>query len=317
MIDYTIYYKTQLPIDQDWSASCKWDVFISAFNSTDRVKGVFEKAPSAVKHWLMIPDYGYKSTEYPCGRVFAPNFNREADFILAYASDAHLDVTNKRVCVDITGFIKPYMLFLMKWLFDQKVRIVDVLYSEPGLYKNKEETKFSDEEVTEVRQIQGYEGTHLTDTSNDLLIIGAGYDHELIAQVAESKGSARKVQIFGLPSLRPDMYQENVLRAHRAVEAIGGEKAIGTNSFYAPANDPFVTASVIQSIVKRELAKRTITNLYLCSVATKPQSLGFAIYYLTECQGRDVSMLYPICKSHSRETSEGLSRIWKYTVEFN
>ncbi|MCC7210310.1 MAG: hypothetical protein E3K40_15030 [Candidatus Brocadia sp.] len=317
MTDYTIYYKTQLPIEQDWPVSCEWDVFISAFNSTDRVNHVFKKVPSAEKHWLIIPDYEYKTTEYPSGRVFAPNFNREADFILAYTNDSKLDVINKRVCVDITGFIKPYMLFLIKWLFDQKMRVVDVLYSEPGRYKKKEETKFSDEDVTEVRQIQGYEGAHVTDTSNDLLIIGAGYDHELIAHVAESKGSARKVQIFGLPSLRPDMYQENVLRAHRAVEAIGGEKAIGTNSFYAPANDPFVTASVLQSIVNRESAKRTITNLYLCSVATKPQSLGFAIYYLTECLGRDVSMLYPICKSHSRETSEGISRIWQYTVEFN
>ena len=59
MIDYTIYYKTQLPIDQEWPASCEWEVFISAFNSTERVNRVFEKAPSVEKHWLMIPDYGY------------------------------------------------------------------------------------------------------------------------------------------------------------------------------------------------------------------------------------------------------------------
>ena len=61
--------------------------------------------------------------------------------------------------------------------------------------------------------------------------------------------------------------------------------------------------------------RKDITNLYLCPLATKAQALGFTIYYLTECKEKEVSMIYPICHSHSRETSKGVSRIWKYVVE--
>jgi hypothetical protein len=49
--------------------------------------------------------------------------------------------------------------------------------------------------------------------------------------------------------------------------------------------------------------------------AAKPQALGFTVFYLTECRGKAVSMLYPICRTHSRKTSERISRIWKYVVE--
>lgn len=315
MSDYTIYYKTNLPVETEWSDDEEWDLFISAFNSSERVKCVYEKVRALKKHWLIIPDYVYEPLEHPDGLVFAPPTSSEAGFILDYVKQACLDVAGKKLCIDITGFVKPYMMSFMKWLWDRGAHEVDVLYSEPVQYAKKEETKFSDEEVLVVRQVEGYEGMHVPDTRNDLLIVGAGYDHELIAHVAESKGSARKIQVFGLPSLHPDMYQENVLRAHRAAEAVGGEETLEQNRFFAPANDPFVTASVLQEIVARETKRERITNLYLCPLATKPQALGFILYYLTECQGRPVSMLYPICKTHFRQTSEGISRIWKYTLE--
>jgi hypothetical protein len=147
--------------------------------------------------------------------------------------------------------------------------------------------------------------------------LGAGYDHELIARVAESKEHARKLQIFGLPSLRADMYQENILRAHRASEAIGGGEELSPINYFAPANDPFVTADVLGEIVRAANAKRTITNLYLSPLATKPQVLGFCLYYLAEWRSKPGSMLFPFCRRYSRETTKGLSRIWKYSVELS
>lgn len=53
----------------------------------------------------------------------------------------------------------------------------------------------------------------------------------------------------------------------------------------------------------------------LCPLATKAQLLGFALYYLTECRNMPVSVLFPFCASYDRETTKGLTRIWKYTVE--
>ena len=48
------------------------------------------------------------------------------------------------------------------------------MYSEPARYGNKEDTEFSSSEFIEVRQVLGYEGSHNTDTSRDVLIIGGG-----------------------------------------------------------------------------------------------------------------------------------------------
>jgi hypothetical protein len=164
-------------------------------------------------------------------------------------------------------------------------------------------------------QVGGFEGTHLPDTSNDVLVIGAGYDHVLISHVAEYKENARKVQLLGLPSLRADMYQENVLRAQRAGEQIGSSD-IGVNTFFAPANDPFVTAEVLQQVYSYAGRIKPVTNLYLCPVSTKVQVLGFGLYYLTEWVGRSASIIFPFCRTYTRETSKGVSRIWWYQVEF-
>ena len=312
MIDYGILYKEQLPLDTAWPGENRWDLFISAFNSSERVAYVFWKADATSKHWLIHPDYEYLKDEYPKGDCFFYPTRYEGEFIRQYMRDAGTNLRNKRVCIDITGFLKPYMMFLLAWFKNHGLNQFDVIYSEPGHYVRKEETQFSDEAVVEVRQVSMFEGLHVSDTSNDILIIGAGYDHELMAQAAESKDNAKKLKIFGLPSLRPDMYQENVLRASRAEEAAN---RVGEESYFAPANDPFVTANVLAKIVAKQQAIMKITNLYLCPVATKPQALGFAIYYLSECVGRPVSLIYPFCATHSRKTSTGISRIWKYRVE--
>jgi hypothetical protein len=121
--------------------------------------------------------------------------------------------------------------------------------------------------------------------------------------------------MFGLPSLRPDMFQENVLKAQRAEAAIGPRGSRGRRDYFAPANDPFVVASVLQEIVRKENERGVITNLYLCPVATKPQALGFALYYLSERVGTPTSIIFPFARSYTRETSAGISRVWRYSVE--
>lgn len=318
MIDYTIYYKSTLPIKEDWAKENSWDLFISAYNSSKRVNTVFSKANAKMKHWFILPDYQYKKNEWPSiGKVFHSDKGHESEFINEYFSKFHLNIsTNSRICVDMTGFIKPYMMYLLKWFMEQGLEKLDVIFSEPEYYAKKEETKFSDEVVHEVRQVAGFEGSHITDTSNDVLVIGAGYDDILISKVAENKNDCRKILLFGFPSLRSDMYQENVQRVYRASEAVGVGPESNLNDYFAPANDPFVTASVLGEIIEKNSRKEKITNLYLCPLATKAQALGFTIYYLRECSDKPVSMLYPICHSHSQETSKGISRIWKYVIEF-
>ena len=49
MIDYTIFYKHQLPVHGDWSCQNEWDLFMSAYVPTDRAAAVYEKARAADK----------------------------------------------------------------------------------------------------------------------------------------------------------------------------------------------------------------------------------------------------------------------------
>lgn len=314
MIDYTVLYKGELAVEGDWPANLRWDIFISAYTAAERVQRVYDKASATSKHWLVFPEYGFSTADYPRG-AFADPTRDEAEYVRTFW-DGSIGVVGRRsVAVDITGFIRPYLIFLVRWLAERGVRRFDALYTEPVIYSKREQTRFSDEAVVEVRQIAGFEGTHDPDTSNDYLIIGAGYDHQLIAQVAENKEFSKKIQIFGLPSLRADMFQENVLRASRAREAIGGNTVDESNSYFAPANDPFVTASILREIVVRIGARKPITNLYLSPLATKPQVLGFAMYYLTERQHTATSLIFPFCEAYDEKTSAGVSRIWQYTVE--
>jgi hypothetical protein len=315
MIDYTTFYKRELPVDKPWPAGNDWDVFLSAYTDAERVRILFDKVNAGSKHWLVFPEYKYTETDPVPPGAFRRAAGNEAEYVQEFWGAVPADVKAKKICVDTTGFIRPYLMFLLRWLVQVGVRLVDALYTEPVRYADGAKTSFSDEAVTEVRQVIGYEGEHIPDTSNDVLIIGAGYDDKLIAEVAEHKDEARKIQVFGLPSLRADMYQENVLRAHRAESAVGTPIHEDSSTYFAPANDPFVTASVLQEIVEGLRRRDRVTNLYLSPLATKAQVLGFALYYLTECQGAPVSLLFPYCGAYARETTRGLTRIWKYSIE--
>ncbi len=246
-IDYTILYKEVLPIDGEWISDNYWDIFISAYNLSERVKKVFNKVKCGEKLWIIFPEYEFGCLSLPGNEGYYLLRNDEAEFIKTFFDDNKIELTGKKICIDMTGFIRPYLMFLIRWLHHKGLKRIDVLYSEPDYYRNKEETRFSDEVVTQVRQVEGFKGVHSPDNSNDLLIIGAGYDNKLIAQVANNKKSAsKKYQLYGLPSLQADFYQENVLKADKAKEEVGSRAGNDPNNYLAPANDPFVTANILK-----------------------------------------------------------------------
>jgi hypothetical protein len=109
------------------------------------------------------------------------------------------------------------------------------------------------------------------------------------------------------------MYQQNARRTQQASDAIGESTA---GKFFAPANDPFVTASILSEIVRKQETTVPITNLYLAPLATKAQALGFALFYLAEREGTSTSIIFPFSRTYSRDTAIGISRVWRYTLEF-
>ena len=108
------------------------------------------------------------------------------------------------------------------------------------------------------------------------------------------------------------MYQESVLRSFKASEALG---PWWDERCFAPANDPFATANVLQERVRQEIAGQGLTNLYLAALGTKPQVLGFALYYATERRPTATSIIFPFTGGYEQETSKGVARTWLYNVE--
>lgn len=311
-MDYTYQYKEAVSLEALKEA--KWDLFISAYSPAERVCSVFDAVSAAQKDWLLHREYEIGGADAPAG-CFSTGSLREDEYIVEYAEQrlTGQDLTRLRVCVDITGFMRPHMLYLMHFLHAKQVRSFDVIYTEPSHYQNRDDTRFAGEHVHTVRQVAGYEGYSENSTKGDLLIINAGYEDRLTAEVAEDKDKARKLVLLGLPSLKADMYQQGLLRKERARDALGD----GVREVFAPASDPFATATILSELVARERNSHGLTNLYLSPLSTKPAALGFALFYLRECRDLAASIIYPYSDTYAVTASAGIGRIWKYTVEFD
>jgi len=309
-IEYLIDSKKEYKLSDINEYQC--DIFISCFNDSERVRLLYSSIIAEEKIWIIIPEYKYKESEYPKEYYLADNSPNEAELIINTIGKCIQNKNGKKICIDITGFMRPQIIFLVKYLYLNNIRKFDLFYSEPSSYSKKSETSFATSDVDEVRQIASYEGTHNINTDNDVLILGVGYDHDLMSRIILTKEKAHLILVFGLPSLSADMYQESLLRFQR-VSAIS-TRISNDNSFFASVNDPFVTASVLSTIYKQLISKKEISNLYLCPLATKPQALGFSLFYLNELIEKPASIIFPFSPSYSKKTSKGIGRIWLYPI---
>ena len=292
-----------------------WDLFISAYNDSTRVQTVFPQVPVARRSWWVIPEYGYGPAdlvdlEDPV--VLARG--SEAQVMKAGLAGSHFDpTTDQRLCIDITGLMRPHILFLMAHLQDIGVTQFDFLYTEPTQYSRRAETRFSIGENVRVVSVEGFVGAHERDTSGDLLVIGIGYDHHLISHAIQAKENARVVELHSFPSLSADMYHESILRLDR----VSSERSrVGDEVQYSSANDPFVVAAFLASAVRLAETRRRVTNIYFSPLATKPQAVGFGLHYLKRMRGTATSIIYPLRPNYDKETSTGVGRSWIYPVHF-
>ena len=312
--DYTYFVRESLTPDGPWAH--EWKVFISAFNGSERVRRVFDLAPSTTKIWIIHEEYGFDCCELPCEGGFMSQALVEEEMLRFWEEQLDglgLEAEEDRVCLDATGFMRPQLMFLIKVLVERGVRKFDVLYSEPRYYKYKDQTEFAGRHITGVRQVFGYEGMSDASASREVLVIGTGFETNLISEVAEDKDQSKKIAIFGLPSLMPDMYQQNALRAWSAKDAIDSESC---ETHFAPASDIFATATVVSELIEHERRRGDLGHIYLAPLSTKAQAIGFALCALSEYQGENVSIIYPFTRFYEKETSVGIARVWRHALEF-
>ncbi|MBE9128314.1 hypothetical protein IQ258_19630 [Coleofasciculus sp. LEGE 07081] len=312
-IPYDNFSITELNDVNDWGQLTEYDYFFSSYNLAERVIESHKRIQSKEKHWIILSNIDISSEKLPNDHLIhmidcelGEGVNMK-DLIESLGS---VDWPSKRICIDVTGFIKPWLFAFLREFLLAGVKTIDCLYTEPIRYSDGARTRFSGEVIKEVRVIQGFEGSHDVNTSEDILLIGAGYDFESIKFVSEDKDRARKFLALGFPPLKADMFQENLLQVYEAEESLS--VALHERVLLAPANDPFVTARVISDFIETE----KYTNLYLSPLATEAQALGFALYYLLECMDMPVSMLFPVSESYPASTSVGIARGWVYHIEF-
>lgn len=312
MTNFTHFYRETASNVEKLLEGKAWDHVISAYTSADRVLQLFDMINAQEKHWLVFNEYGYQNDEIPDGAHTSESWD-EAEYIIQ-AIDSFGISNQDSVCIDSTGFIRPYLAFLLLYLYKIGYKKIDVIYTEPKSYQKREKTDFCLSTDLTVRQIRGFEGNHSLNTSDDVLLVNSGYDSDLIVRIAENKNHAKKIQLFGFPSLRADMFQQNVLRAHKAHESIGISIVDENSTILAPANDPFATAHEIQLKVE---SLGTISNLYMSPLATKAQLIGMVLYHILGNAPCPTSIIFPFSRCYSQETSIGTARTWLYTLEFD
>lgn len=311
---YSLFQRECLYSIDELRSHGPWDVFISAFNSESRIHQVFDAVQATRKYYIGLPDYVIDNGTFP--KNVLPLDGEDENQIVAEITESINLRPDLKVCIDATGIVRQYLPALMKRLQTMQIVNFDFLYSEPARYGDKESTQFSSSDLVEVRQVLGFEGSHTTDSSRDLLVIGAGYEHRLVSAVSDYKNHAEKKVIFAFPSMRPDMYQESVLSTYISRESLGVNAV--ESPLFSPAYDPFVTATTLHSIVNEmEKNERGISNLYLAPVSSKPITIGFSLYYLLERMETATSIILPFTTSYADRSAIGISRIWIYKIELN
>lgn len=307
----------QTTVAPDSVASDQFDLFISARNESDRVKGLFEKVQAGRKIWFEHLEYGLKVAAPEPGCEFV---RLEADDLveqmLHLVSVMRLSSLgfDSRLGIDITGFLRMHLMVLLRLILESYDGEVVLYYSDPETYQRGSKTEFSSGPIVDVVGVPGFEGVHENGPdAADLLIIGASYDHRIVRRVAASRLSAQHRLVWGLPSLQPHMYSESQLQVARARESINGFENERI-SLYAPAGDPFVTAQILSAHIRSARRMKPDLNVYLSPTGTKPQVVGFVLFALLEQRDEPTSVVYAPSEGYSSATATGWARSHRFEL---
>ncbi|MGT2486572.1 hypothetical protein ACU4GA_12640 [Methylobacterium oryzae CBMB20] len=106
----------KLPLADFHSAGRTWDIYISAFNDTDRVQQTFDRVNAHRKIWWVLPEYGYDpSSELPADAFVFDALN-EAELIDKGLASSGISAGGGHVCIDITGFfLSTFCILFGNW----------------------------------------------------------------------------------------------------------------------------------------------------------------------------------------------------------
>jgi hypothetical protein len=321
-IDYDVFYRESLPLSNCFLNSDQYDLFISAYNKSARVITVFEKINSKQKYWVIHPEYQFNDdtkSSIRGNKIELRNCGNELQQVNQTLDELNIhDLNTVKICVDCTGFTRSFLIYLIVRLGSLKIKTIDVIFSEPVSYKDKDDTSFS-VKTGDVREIFGC-AKEAELQHPESLLISIGYDQQQIAHVVNHKESTTPVPMYAFPSLQADMFQQSAYRVS-GIDFMHSESDKSadwlSNRLFAPANDPFSTAKKISEYVRDMTQRNPVPNIYLSTLSTKAQAVGFAYYWWLEGRHQEnvISIVAPECIAYNSDTTIGLSKVWRFTLE--
>jgi hypothetical protein len=172
-IDYSIYYK-EVVDNKNFFSSHNFDLFISAYENCERVLNTFKQVNAKNKLWLLFPQYDYGVIDIKESHFSSERLTEDEYF---YELFEQVKINpGISLCIDISGFLRPHMIYLIRYLSYAGMKNIDILYTEPKMYVKGEKTDFSGF-IERVELVPGCSANDVNpQTENDILIIGAGYD---------------------------------------------------------------------------------------------------------------------------------------------
>jgi hypothetical protein len=112
---FDYFYREELTLEGAWAH--RWDVFLSAWDGSDRVRQVFSHVASAQKFWIIHPEYQIATADLPVGPRFEADGGEAASMQgLVRHLETLCDVRRARLCIDITGMLRPHIAVLLRIL---------------------------------------------------------------------------------------------------------------------------------------------------------------------------------------------------------
>lgn len=308
-MNYSYYFIDEVNDFSDIS----YDVFISAFDGCHRTLETYDKIISKEKYWLLFPQYKIPDTITIPENVLFSEEVVENEYINEVVSQMG-NLKERVICIDSTGFLIPHLMYLMMLLKRNGLKEYHILYSAPMKYVRDEATIFSIG-ANQTRTILGYSSSPKSVNGDDVLIMLTGFNDALLTNVARDKSKSKYKYLFlGFPPLQADMYQQNLIQLHKSKETIGQ-----TNVYYckAPAYDPFISASKIQKVIDNMgIEKRSdIGFIHIAPLSTKPMAIAAALVYMNN-PNLPIDVVYSTSDQYMCNHSEGISRTWRYVIEF-
>lgn len=221
------------------------------------------------------------------------------------------ELENKKIIMDFSVMVKPYMFILLKYFLDmKKIKKIYLLYTEPASYR-KPKTEILSEQgglftqgTIKTGEIPSYSGNEDLSKKKALIIL-LGFEGERAIEVANAVDPDVTIPINGFPSYRPEFKDVSII----SNEELLREPEILRNLKYAPANDPFETAVVLNDFHSKHYNDY---NISIAPIGTKPMAMGSCLFALEHPECR---IIYPYPLEYRHKSSEGYGPTWIYEVQ--